>query len=78
MAQPQLTKMYEYVFIYFCPSISYNFSICRNFAIFNKVSGLVKVWVGLALNPDSNYELKDIPALFNLKDVVADVVNAAS
>ncbi|MDR7870299.1 MAG: hypothetical protein RIN55_05535 [Tissierellaceae bacterium] len=43
--------------------------------IFTKDSGLVKVWVGLVLNPESPYEIKDVPALFNLKDVVTEVVN---
>lgn len=44
--------------------------------IFTKDSGLVKVWVGLVLNPNSNYELKDVPNLFNLKEVVTEVVNS--
>lgn len=44
--------------------------------ILTKDSGLVKVWVGLVLNQDSVYELKDVPALFNLKEVVTEVVNS--
>lgn len=43
--------------------------------ILTKDSGLVKVWVGLVLNPNSPYELKDVPNLFNLKEVVTEVVN---
>lgn len=44
--------------------------------VFNENSGLVKVWVGLVLNPNSNYELKDVPKMFNLQEVVASVVNS--
>lgn len=44
------------------------------FMVFTKDSGLVKVWVGLVLNPDSNYTLDSVPALFNLKEVVTEVV----
>ena len=44
--------------------------------ILTKDSGLVKIWVGLVLNQDSVYELKDVPALFNLKEAVIEVVNS--
>ena len=44
--------------------------------IFTKDSGLVKVWVGLVLNPNSNYEIKDVPELYNLKEVVIEVINS--
>lgn len=43
---------------------------------FTKDSGLVKVWVSLVLNPKSGYTLDDVPALFNLKEVVTEVVNS--
>ncbi|WP_195837986.1 hypothetical protein [Tissierella pigra] len=43
--------------------------------ILTRNSGLVKVWVSLVLNPNSNYELEDVPALFNLREVVIEVVN---
>lgn len=41
---------------------------------FTKNSGLVKVWVSLVLDENSPYELADVPELFNLKDVVTEVV----
>ena len=41
--------------------------------MFTKNSGLVKVWVSLVLA--GTYKLEQVPALFNLKDVVTDVVN---
>lgn len=41
--------------------------------IFTKDSGLVKVWVGLVLG--GAYKLDDVPRLFNLQEVVAEVVN---
>ncbi|SDX87372.1 hypothetical protein [Tepidimicrobium xylanilyticum] len=44
--------------------------------IFTQDSGIVKVWVSLVLNPDSPYELEDVPALFNLREVVTEVVNS--
>jgi hypothetical protein len=44
--------------------------------ILTKDSGLVKIWAGLVLNQDSLYELKDVPGLFNLKEVVTEVVNS--
>lgn len=46
--------------------------------VFNKDSGLVKVWVSLVLNPESGYTLNDVPKLYNLHEVVAEVVNNMS
>ncbi|MFD1176893.1 hypothetical protein ACFQ3W_11355 [Paenibacillus puldeungensis] len=40
---------------------------------YTKDSGLVKVWVGLLLS--GAYTLDQVPNLFNLKTVVAEVVN---
>lgn len=41
--------------------------------IFTKDSGLVKVWVSLVL--DGTYSLEEVPKLFNLKEVVTQVIN---
>lgn len=41
--------------------------------VFTKSSSLVKVWVSLVLA--GVYTLEQVPALFNLKEVVAEVVN---
>lgn len=43
---------------------------------FTKNSGLVKVWVGLIMA--GTYELDQVPTLFNLKDVVTEVVNGTT
>lgn len=40
--------------------------------MFNKNSGLVKVWVSLIMV--GTYELEDTPKIANLKEVVSDVV----
>ena len=40
---------------------------------FTKESGLVKVWVSLVVA--GVYELEEVPELYNLKDVVTEVVN---
>lgn len=40
---------------------------------FTKNSGLVKVWVSLILN--GIYKLDDVPRLFNLKEIVEEVIN---
>jgi hypothetical protein len=40
---------------------------------FTKDSGLVKVWVSLVLA--GTYSLEQVPVLYNLKDVVTEVVN---
>ena len=44
--------------------------------VFTKNSGLVKVWVSLVLS--GVYTLEQVPALFNLKEVVTEVVNKAT
>lgn len=41
-----------------------------------KDSGLVRVWVGLVLA--GAYTLEQVPTLFNLKTVVAEVVNGTA
>lgn len=47
-----------------------------DFMTFTKNSGLVKVWVGLVMA--GTYELEQVPTLFNLKDVVTEVVNGTA
>lgn len=41
--------------------------------VFTIDSGLVKVWVSLVMV--GTYTLEQVPALFNLKEVVAEVIN---
>lgn len=41
--------------------------------MFNKNSALVKVWVSLVLG--GTYSLEQVPTLFNLKDIVSEVIN---
>ena len=41
--------------------------------VLTKNSGLVKVWVSLVLG--GVYTLEQVPALFNLKEVVSEIVN---
>lgn len=41
---------------------------------FTKDSGLVKVWVSLVM--DGVYTLDQVPELFNLKEVVTEVVQS--
>lgn len=41
--------------------------------MFNKNSGLVKVWVSLILS--ETYKLEECPELSNLKVVVTEVIN---
>lgn len=43
---------------------------------YTKDSGLVKVWVSLVLS--RAYTLEQVPALFNLKTVVSEVVNGTA
>lgn len=43
--------------------------------MFNKNSGLVKIWVGLVLNPENEYTIEDVPKISNLQEVVASVIN---
>lgn len=40
---------------------------------FTKTSGLVMVWVGLVMN--GTYPLDSVPNVYNLKEVVTEVVN---
>ena len=42
--------------------------------VFTKDSALVKVWVSLVLS--WTYTLDEVPKLFNLKEVVAEVINS--
>ena len=44
--------------------------------IFTKDSAIVKVWVSLVLS--GVYTLEQVPALFNLKEVVAEAINEMS
>ncbi|MBU5485262.1 hypothetical protein KQI86_13040 [Clostridium sp. MSJ-11] len=44
--------------------------------MFNKNSGLVKVWVSLIMV--GTYKLEQVPALSNLKEVVTEVINATA
>ncbi len=44
--------------------------------VFAKNSALVKVWVSLVLS--GTYTLDEVPKLFNLKEVVAEVINEMS
>ena len=41
--------------------------------MFNKNSGLVKIWVGLVLG--GTYTIDQVPNISNLQEVVATVVN---
>ncbi|MGN7360008.1 hypothetical protein ACTHPF_26885 [Paenibacillus sp. SAF-054] len=43
---------------------------------YTKDSGLVKIWVGLVMNGD--YKLEQVPKLFNLKEVVTEVINGTA
>ncbi|SCX93966.1 hypothetical protein SAMN02787081_01949 [Lysinibacillus fusiformis] len=43
--------------------------------MFNVLSGLVIVWVGLVKK--GTYELEQVPNISNLKEVVSDQINAA-
>ncbi|WP_276570404.1 hypothetical protein [Lysinibacillus sphaericus] len=43
--------------------------------MFNVLSGLVIVWVGLVKK--GAYQLEQVPNISNLKEVVSDQVNAA-
>lgn len=44
--------------------------------MFNKNSGLVKVWVSLVMQ--GSYTVDQVPALSNLKEVVTEVVNGTA
>lgn len=41
--------------------------------MFNKNSGLVKVWVSLVMQ--GSYTVDQVPVLSNLKELVAEVIN---
>lgn len=43
---------------------------------FTKDSGLVKVWVSLIMA--GTYKLEDVPKLFNLREVVTEVIEGTS
>ena len=42
--------------------------------MFNKNSGLVKIWFGAVMNPESWYTYTDVPNLSNLRTVVKEVL----
>ena len=46
--------------------------LIRSGFVFNKNSGLTKIWFGAVLNPDSKYLYKDVPDLSNLREVVGE------
>ncbi|MGE7910835.1 hypothetical protein [Lysinibacillus xylanilyticus] len=43
--------------------------------MFNVLSGLVIIWVGLVKK--GTYQLEQVPNISNLKEVVSDQINAA-
>lgn len=43
---------------------------------FTKDSGLVKVWVSLVMT--GTYKVEQVPQLYNLKDVVTEVINGTA
>lgn len=43
---------------------------------FTKDSGLVKVWVSLVMA--GTYKVEQVPELYNLKQVVTDVINGVA
>ena len=42
--------------------------------MFNKNSGLVKIWFGAVMNPESSYNYTDVPNLSNLRSTVGEVL----
>lgn len=44
--------------------------------VFTRDSGLVKVWVGLVMV--GTYKYEQVPKLYNLKDVVGEVINGTT
>jgi hypothetical protein len=42
--------------------------------MFNENSGLVKIWVRLIQQDESGYTIDDVPAISNLRDVVAALI----
>lgn len=43
--------------------------------MFNKDSGLVKIWVRLLSSKDSIYTIDSVPNISNLKEVVLSLIN---
>lgn len=43
--------------------------------MFNKDSGLVKIWVRLLSSKDSLYTIDNVPNISNLKEVVSSLIN---
>lgn len=43
--------------------------------MFNKDSGLVKIWVRLLSSKDSLYTIDNVPNISNLKEVVLSLIN---
>lgn len=46
----------------------------RSGLMFNKNSGLVKIWFGAVMNPESSYKYTDVPNLSNLRPLVGEVL----
>lgn len=44
--------------------------------MFNKDSGLVKIWVRLLNSKDSLYTIDNVPNISNLKEVVLSLINS--
>lgn len=44
--------------------------------MFNKDSGLVKIWVRLLSSKDSLYTIDNVPNISNLKEVVLSLINS--
>ena len=43
--------------------------------MFNKDSGLVKIWIRLLSSKDSLYTIDNVPNISNLKEVVLSLIN---
>lgn len=43
--------------------------------MFNKDSGLVKIWVRLLSSKDSLYTIDNVPNISNLKEIVLSLIN---
>lgn len=48
--------------------------LTRSGLIFNQNSGLVKIWFGAVMNPESSYKYVDVPNLSNLHTAVGEVL----
>ena len=44
--------------------------------MFNKDSGLVKIWVRLLSSKDSLYTIDNVPNISNLKEIVLSLINS--